>query len=92
MPQELPQNRLPAKREVKLHISTKIIAQTGHSQFEIRLEIKTTINMIKKLVTRSKGSWSQLVHVKAEVFIDFLDLLNIDKVEFGLCRLSRLME
>ena len=56
MPQELPQNRLPAKREVKLHISTKIIAQTGHSQFEIRLEIKTTINkQDKEISNKIKG-------------------------------------
>ena len=42
--QELPQNRLPAKREVKLDIFMKISAQTGHIQFVARLEIKTTIN------------------------------------------------
>ena len=56
MPQDLPQNRLPAKREAKLHISTKIIAQTGHSQFEIRLEIKTTINKHdKEISNKIKG-------------------------------------
>ena len=41
---------------------------------------------------KSKGSWSQLIHVMAEDFIDFLDFLNIGVVEFGLCELSRLLE
>ena len=54
--QELPQNRLPAKRAVKLHFSRKIITKTGHSQFEIRLEIKTTINKHdKEISNKIKG-------------------------------------
>ena len=35
---------------------------------------------------------SQLIHVMAKVCIDFLDLLNIGTVEFGLCELARLLE
>ena len=41
---------------------------------------------------KSKASWNQLIDVMALVYIEFLDLLNIGAVEFGLCELSRLME
>ena len=53
--QELPQNRLPAKREVKLDIFMKISAQTGHIQFVARLEIKTTINKHDKEISNKKN-------------------------------------
>ena len=29
--------------------------------------------------TKSKGSWSQLIHVMAKVFIDFLDSLKVQR-------------
>ena len=41
---------------------------------------------------KSTGSLILLVHVMAKVCNDFLDLMNIGIVEFGLCELSRLME
>ena len=41
---------------------------------------------------KSKGSLILLIHVMAYVCINFLDLMNIGTVEFGLCELSRLME
>ena len=53
--QELPQNRLPAKREVKLDIFMKISAQTGHIQFVARLEIKATINKHDKEISNKKN-------------------------------------
>ena len=53
--QELPQNRLPAKREVKLDIFMKISAQTGHIQLVARLEIKTTINKHDNEITNKKN-------------------------------------
>ena len=53
--QELPQNRLPAKREVKLDIFMKISAQTGHIQFVARLEIKTTINKHDNEISNKKN-------------------------------------
>ena len=41
---------------------------------------------------QSKGSWSQLIHIMAYVYIDFLDFLNIGTVEVGLCDFLRLIE
>ena len=55
-PQQLPQNRLPAKREVKLDVFMKISEQTGHSQYGIvRLESKTTMNKHDKEISNKKN-------------------------------------
>ena len=41
----------------KLDIFTKISAQTGHIQFEVRLEIKTTINKQDKEISNNKNGY-----------------------------------
>ena len=53
--QELLQNRLPAKREVKLDMFLKISVQTGHVQFVAHLEITTAINQHDKEISNKKN-------------------------------------
>ena len=53
--QELLQNLLPAKREVKLDMFLKISVQTGHVQFVARLEIMTAINKYDKEISKKKN-------------------------------------
>ena len=55
-PQKLPQNRLPAKREVKLDVFMKISEQTGHSQCGVvRLDSMTTMNKHDKEISNKKN-------------------------------------
>ena len=78
--QELLQNLLPAKREVKLDMFLKISVQTGHVQFVARLEIMTAINKHDKEISGLPADEDRGREQKKRLFI--LDTMGTSTLHF----------
>ena len=78
---------LKAGKESQL-LQHNLIPTRAFYVFFVLLSSATFYNYIADIV-QSKGSWSQLINVMAQVCVGFL---NIGTVEFDLCELSRLIE